>query len=62
MLAEPAEEGGCRVWLGGETENPGYDGLPTQFCYFSRDEAPVPIGVGDGGPAGIDHPDCTAFP
>lgn len=24
--------GVCQIWLGGETENPSYNGLPTQYC------------------------------
>lgn len=26
----------CEVWLGGEVENPGYDGTPLQYCLLER--------------------------
>ena len=62
VLAEPLDDGSCQVWLGGETENPGYDGRPTKFCYLGEDELPVPIVIGEGGPASIDHPNCRDIP
>lgn len=58
VLAEPSEEGSCQVWLGGETEDPTYNGRPTQFCHFGGNEPPVPIVIGEGGPAHVDHPNC----
>ncbi|MCA9576159.1 MAG: hypothetical protein R3B40_11045 [Polyangiales bacterium] len=60
----------CEVWLGGETEDPSYDGSPQQFCRFSRSGVThVPIHVGRvmgsaidiAGPARTceDTPACT---
>ncbi len=50
----------CEIWLGGETENPLYDGSPTQQCRFQRGatcelriDAP-----GLGGPAIAVSPGC----
>ena len=62
MLAWSPEADSCLVWLGGETENPLYDGRPTQFCVFDNDEPPVTVLMGQGGPARIDHPDCADLP
>ena len=62
VLAAPLAAGSCQVWLGGETENPSSDGRPTQFCYLGEDELPVPILIGEGGPASIDHPNCRDIP
>lgn len=55
------EDGDCEVWLGGETENPMYDGSPTQYCRFPPSCAPVTAGAGRGGPAFIDSPYCVAL-
>jgi hypothetical protein len=51
----------CKMWLGGETENPAYDGSAAQFCQFPRQgcETSVEIKAGDGGPAHLDNPACT---
>ena len=53
----------CDVWVGGETENPIYDGSPTQQCRFRRDvgcelqiEQPAP-----GGPVVVDSPACVGL-
>lgn len=50
----------CEVWLGGETENPEYDGRPTQYCLFGRDtcEAIAEVDFQEGGPAHIDSEAC----
>ena len=62
VLAWSSGDGSCLVWLGGETENPLYDGRPTQFCVFASDEPPVTVLMGQGGPARIEHPDCVDLP
>ncbi len=62
LVAASSEDGWCLVWLGGETENPGYDGRPTQFCKFAVVELPVTVLLGQGGPARIDHPNCVDLP
>ena len=49
----------CLVWLGGETENPAYDGLPTQHCNFPLNCETFSVQVGSGGPATLDSPYCT---
>lgn len=49
----------CLVWLGGETENPAYDGMPTQHCDFPLNCESFGVQVGSGGPAQIDSPFCT---
>lgn len=36
FLVHPVSDAYCEVWLGGETENPGYDGAPAQYCLFDR--------------------------
>lgn len=43
----------CELSLGGETENPSYDGHASQKCVFYR-LGTVTIDAGDGGPAYID--------
>jgi hypothetical protein len=48
----------CQLQLGGETENPIYNGQPTQTCLFPRVGA-VTISVGSGGPAYLDDPHCS---
>ena len=60
------EDGQCTVWLGGEMEDPDYDGLPTSFCRFPAFCQPVTAVVeswlgeeGEGGPAWIDSPFCV---
>jgi hypothetical protein len=49
----------CELWLGGETENPRYDGSPSQYCTFLRDACEVTIVQGNGGPASLSSPACT---
>jgi hypothetical protein len=54
-------DGSCEVWLGGETENPMYDGSPTQYCRFPVACAAISAGAsGGGGPAEIASPYCVA--
>lgn len=54
------DDGACEVWLGGETENPMYDGLPTEYCRFPSVCAPVAASTqGGGGPATIGGPYCV---
>ncbi|RLB50315.1 MAG: hypothetical protein DRJ42_19165 [Deltaproteobacteria bacterium] len=55
-----AEDRSCEIWLGGETENPMYDGSITQYCRFPAGCTPVTVTLGDGGPARIDSPYCVA--
>lgn len=49
----------CQVWLGGETENPRYNGETTQFCSFCRKPARVAVSLSAwGGPARIESSSC----
>jgi hypothetical protein len=43
----------CELTLGGETENPSYDGSASQRCVFYR-AGNVSIDLDNGGPAYID--------
>jgi hypothetical protein len=52
-------DGACEVWLGGETEDPRYDGTPTRYCRFPAMCEPVTVVAGDGGPAEIESPYCV---
>lgn len=62
VAVEPGEET-CRVWLGGESENPLDDGGPTQFCEFlRRPRCSVRVKFSNGGPARIESPGCTSAP
>jgi len=64
VVASPTADGtACELWLGGETENPLYDGSPSQFCRFRRDscEATVELAVDEGGPAYLDSAGCTSL-
>ncbi|HEY5922448.1 MAG TPA: hypothetical protein VIV11_12290 [Kofleriaceae bacterium] len=36
FLVHPRSNRYCEMWLGGETENPNYDGSPAQYCLFDR--------------------------
>lgn len=49
----------CELWLGGETENPMYDGSASQYCRFSRADCEAHIEVGQGGPAHLQSGACT---
>jgi hypothetical protein len=48
----------CELTLGGETENPNYDGSPAQRCVFYRFGS-LSIDVRSGGPAYIDSANCV---
>ena len=50
---------GCEMWLGGETENPLYDGTPTQYCRFPTSCLPLTPTHGNGGPAQLYSPYCN---
>jgi hypothetical protein len=36
FLVHPKSTRYCELWLGGETENPEYQGAPAQYCLFDR--------------------------
>lgn len=59
-LIHPTVEDRCEIWLGGETENPDYNGAPTQYCLFDR-HGSIAITYGDGGPASIMSEFCGFF-
>jgi hypothetical protein len=48
----------CELTLGGETENPSYDGSAAQRCVFYRFGS-VSVDVRSGGPAYIDNSNCV---
>jgi hypothetical protein len=53
----------CQIWLGGETENPNYDGRPTQYCLLPRSCGVVTAAEAfefGGGPAVIESPFCVS--
>jgi hypothetical protein len=50
----------CDLLLGGESENPMYDGSPTQQCAFPRSGS-ITIPLRQGGPASLDSPLCTTL-
>lgn len=57
-------ETSCKVWIGGETENPSYDGSPSQYCEFARScgspaNNALRIQLGMGGPPRLDSAACT---
>lgn len=56
------EAGTCEVWLGGETEDPRYDGRPTSYCALPQTCEPLAASLpfDDGGPARLDSPYCTS--
>jgi hypothetical protein len=65
VRVEPTPDA-CQLWLGGETENPMYDGSASQYCAFKRECADgaaktntIAIPVGSGGPAHLTHSACT---
>ena len=59
-VAIDSEGDDCLVWLGGETENPDYDGSTTGFCRLAKAEGvALEIVIGDGGPASVDYPGCS---
>jgi len=49
----------CELWLGGETENPRYDGSPSQYCLFDRHGA-VMIALTSGGPPHLEYAWCVS--
>ena len=51
---EPLSPYVCQLTLGGETENPSYDGSASQRCFFYRFGS-VAVDVRSGGPAYIDN-------
>ncbi len=53
FLVHPVSDTYCEVWLGGETENPRYDGAPAQYCLFDRKNTLV-LEYQDGGPITLD--------
>lgn len=59
-LIHPTIEDRCEIWLGGETENPNYNGAPTQYCLFDR-HGSIAITYGAGGPASIMSRFCGFF-
>lgn len=61
LVSEPVD-GGCDLWLGGETEDPLYDGRPTQFCRFPSGHMPVDIVIGEGGPPWVNSLWCDDNP
>jgi hypothetical protein len=36
FLVHPQSASFCEIWIGGETEDPRYDGAPAQYCVFDR--------------------------
>ena len=61
FASEPIE-GGCDLWLGGETENPLYDGRATRFCRLPAGHEPLDIVIGEGGPARVNSVWCDVNP
>jgi len=59
-VIHPTIEDRCEIWLGGETENPRYDGSPTEYCLFDR-RGSIAITYGGGGPASITSSFCRFF-
>lgn len=57
ILVHQRDDDHCELWLGGETENPQYDGGASQYClFYRRDTLDVP--VRSGGPAYVEEPSC----
>jgi hypothetical protein len=56
-LVHPTTDDRCEIWLGGETEDPRYDGSPTEYCLFDR-HGSIAVTYGDGGPASITSAFC----
>ena len=48
----------CEVWLGGETEDPLYNGHPTQYCQFYR-SGTLTLDTDQGGPFHLDYTWCV---
>jgi hypothetical protein len=61
LRVDPTEDA-CELWFGGQTNDPTYDGRPTQYCSFARAgklKLPQPE---RGGPVWLDHLACTPPP
>jgi hypothetical protein len=58
VIVRPSADA-CELWLGGETENPMYDGSATQYCRFLRAGCEAHVAVGQGGPAHLQSGACT---
>jgi hypothetical protein len=53
VLVHPLDDKRCEVWMGGETENPHYDGKPSGYCVFERAGVlEIPLD-GAGGPPSV---------
>ena len=57
ILVHAHDSDHCEVWLGGETEDPRYDGSASQYCLFYR-RGTLEVPVRSGGPARVDEPSC----
>ncbi len=57
-LVIPHSDGTCSVWLGGEEEDPEYNGMPRSYCRFDRRCRPMELAANLAGPASIDSPWC----
>ena len=57
ILVHRRDSDHCELWLGGETENPQYNGSASQYCLFYR-RGTLEVGVENGGPAYVDEPSC----
>ena len=57
ILVHRRDSNHCELWLGGETENPQYDGSASQYCLFYR-RGTLDVSVENGGPAYVDEPSC----
>jgi hypothetical protein len=47
----------CQLCLGGETEDPSYNGSASQYCVFYR-RGTLDVEVRIGGPARVGEPSC----
>jgi hypothetical protein len=57
ILVHRRDDDHCELWLGGETEDPQYDGGASQYCLFYR-RGTLDVEVRSGGPARVDEPSC----
>jgi hypothetical protein len=56
------DDGSCALWLGGEEENPEYNGRPLRYCRLPPSCTPVDFVFDDnalGGSASLDSPWCV---
>ena len=59
-IISPKDSTTCEIWLGGETEDPDYDGSPTKYCTFARNGTATIEINSNGGPANIsDQSNCV---